>query len=338
MPSLPSPGRLFVFAVLLPAAVAGSNQVLIKSAPTQVLQFWFYPWLVLSTAVLSWCAGRYLRHAWLGWLVFAWSCVLLDILTIAVCLGGAINDHFAFTLVSAQISLVVLWAILDTSSWQWRLPGVLAVAPAVWVFAGIFTRSYGSWFSRSWFLLLFLTTVAVIVLCGGLRLCGFSLMKPTDDSINASRPDALRPYQFGVKHMMFWAAAMVPILLVGRGLDFLVLKSLGEFGTFQIVLLALCVATANLTAIWTILGSGALVLRLIALFAIPLVLAAGVNLYLEYVRSMLSTNSPYYNNLMYGLFSRQVNWNAWFCLDAALLAALLLYLRASGYQLVRPQA
>ena len=326
--AFPSLGRLLVFAVLLPAAVAASNQALLKLAAPYYLQSFFYPWLALSTAVLSWCAGCYLRPAWLGWLVFAWGCALLDILTIAVCLGGAIDDHFAFVLVSAQISLVVLWAILETSNWQWRLPGALAVAPAVWGFAAIFTRTAYSWTSRSWFLLFLLTTVVIVVLCGTLRLIGFSLRKAGDNSTSTRSPDSLRPYQFGVKHMMFWAVAMVPLLLVGRGLDFLVLKSLGTPGTFEAVLLALVVAATNLTVIWAILGSGgALILRLIVLISVPLVLAAGVNQYVEYMQSIFMSNPRRYSNLIYGLFSRQVGWNAWLCLDAALLAALLLFLR-----------
>ncbi len=123
MKSLPPLGRLFAFAVFLPAMVAGSNQLLfdlIRSYPG--LRVWLYPWMTISTAVLSWCVGRYLQPAWLCWIVFGWSLALLDLLTVAACIDHRIDEHFGFVLVSVQISLVVLWAILGPIGWQWRLP------------------------------------------------------------------------------------------------------------------------------------------------------------------------------------------------------------------------
>ncbi len=333
--TLPSRRCLLLFAVLLPAVVALSSQAILILASPIHLQFWFYPWLVLCTAVLSWCAGRYLWPIWLSWLIFAWCCALLDILTIAACLGSTVDIQYAFVLVSAQISLVVLWAILETSSWQWRLPGVLAVAAAVWGFARIFIRTPYGWYSCGWFVLWVLTAIVVVILCASLRLLGFSLCKAENSSTNSGRPNSLRSYQFGVKHMLFWATAMVPMLLIGRGIDIVVLKSLGEPGTFQAVLLAIVVATINLTAIWAALSSGALILRLTVLLCVAFSLSIGVSQYARYMHSVLMNNPRRYDNVMHYLFSTDVSWTSWLCLDAALLAALLLFLRANGYRLER---
>jgi hypothetical protein len=98
--------RLLLCAVLIPAAVAGSNQWLYDAIGTsRWLQAWLYPWMTVTAAVLSWCAGRYLPTAALRWIVFAWCLLLLDLLTLAACQDGRIPDHFGFVLVSSQVSL-----------------------------------------------------------------------------------------------------------------------------------------------------------------------------------------------------------------------------------------
>src|SRR3954468_6078538 len=84
--ALPSWRWLFVFAVLVPAAVAGSNQFMFERVRTSPrLRFWWYPCMAVSPASLSWLVGRYLWPAWLRWLVFLWCLALLDLLTIAAC-------------------------------------------------------------------------------------------------------------------------------------------------------------------------------------------------------------------------------------------------------------
>ena len=138
-PALSSPGRLLVFAVLIPAAVAASNQLFFQLAEFQSeRRWWLYPWMVFTTAVLSWCAGRYLQPSWLRWLVFSWCLVLLDLLTIAACLSGPLPTDFAFVLISSQISLLAIWSILANVGWQWRLPGLAAFGAGLVVFAGTF--------------------------------------------------------------------------------------------------------------------------------------------------------------------------------------------------------
>src|SRR5262245_1738792 len=64
--TIASPARLVVLAVLLPAAVAATNQWLFESAsksnlawgalyPPNLARGALYPSMVLSTAILSWC-------------------------------------------------------------------------------------------------------------------------------------------------------------------------------------------------------------------------------------------------------------------------------------------
>jgi hypothetical protein len=69
MQSLPSIGRLSIFAVVIPAAVAISNQLLFQLCSLEDLRVWLYPWMAISTAVLSWCTGRLRRSRLVGQLV-----------------------------------------------------------------------------------------------------------------------------------------------------------------------------------------------------------------------------------------------------------------------------
>ena len=173
---LPPPRRLFGFAVLLPAAMAISNQLLLNLASGPWLRNWLYPWMAFTVAVLSWCVGRYLSPAWLRWLVFVWCLALLDALTIPACLSGPIEEHFAYVMVSAQISLITLWAVLSRVGWQWRLPGLLIGVPALISFARIISPVAPSY--NNWNVLMLLAAVSVLLLCGMLRLSRFLLQRP----------------------------------------------------------------------------------------------------------------------------------------------------------------
>jgi hypothetical protein len=331
--SLPSPIRLVVFAVLLPAVVVASNQALQIWAPENLLSNALFPWLILSAGSLSWCAGRFLRPEWFGWLIFVWCCAFLDLLTIIICYG-VLDRRYAYGLVCAQIGFLTLWAILGNSSWQWRLPAVLVFVPAVCIFARLLTHSY-NWFEREWFALIILTTVVVVALCALLRAFGFSALRIADQgSINA-QSNVLLSHQFGIRHMLLWATALVPLLLVGRGLDFFVFKVFGDKGTFQILALSLAVATINLTAIWAVLGRGLLILRLAILIFLPLALGTAVIEYSKVVQSFRFARSSPYPQLIQDLFRHDLGWTVWFFLNSALLAAMLLFLRAQGYRLAR---
>jgi hypothetical protein len=343
---LPQPGALLTFAVLLPAAVAATNQVLFELVPSYPsLRTWLYPWMAASTAVLSWCAGRYLFPIWLRCTVFAWCLALLDTLTIAACFGRGVDNHFGYALVASQVSLIVLWAILADANWQWRLPIVLVTASAVIVFSGSFDDS---WNARHWNLLIIVTALVVALVCGLLRWRKFTLRHADKESIGPRDNESLRTHQFGLKHMLLWATAMVPILVVVRGLDFLLFKRLGGSDLLPFALVALSVASVNLIAIWAVLGKGLVIARVAALVVLPYLLAMGLRSYLQHIESTYKTwrigtsgqnyqiwSNAWFDSLINGIFDANDNSVSWLWLNAALLAALLLFLRASGYRLAR---
>lgn len=282
----------------------------------------------MSTALLSWCVGRYLQPSWLRWVVFTWCLILLDILTFAACLSGPLPFHLAYVLVSAQISLLILWAILSPVGWQWRLPGVLIGTAALILFAGSFDTSWGA---SGWYLMMLTVTAIVAAMGGGLRLFGFMLGRNQPASSHAEGHELLRTNQFGLKHLFAWATALVPLLVVARGLDFFLISRVQAQFLFPAALVALSIATVDLIAIWAVLGRGPWILRVAVYLSMSLVIAVGLSQYFGYVGSQNRTWSG--GSMLYPLV--RTDWMTWLWLDAALLAALLLFLRANGYLLVR---
>jgi len=321
-----SPARFVSCAILLPAAVAVSNYALF--ANYRQARLLLYPWMAISAAALSWIVGRYLSPAWLRWLVFSWSLALLDLLTIAACLSGLLPSHFAYALVSAQASALTVWAILGPVGWQWRLPTVL---PAVAIIV-LFCRSFESWSEDQWKFQMVVVAAIVILLCGILRLRGFTLRASMNSETPASGPP-MQLHQFGVKHLLIWTAALVPILIVLRGIDFLNFLNVGNSGIFPFALLVFDIAIVNMVVIWSILGSGRWPIRLGALLVIPPVLATGVTAYME---SLYNGGASRYDPVVYDIAQSSLSWRTWLCLDAAFLAAMLLFLLAGGYRLARP--
>lgn len=331
---LPPPHKLVVGAIAVPFLIAATNQLLLEEiASHHKLNLLLYPWLALSTAWLSLSTGRLLSPAWLRWVVFAWGLVLLDLIVFIACLTSRVERQFGYILVSAQISLLTLWGVLGPGKWQWRIPIVVAMVPFVVSFSSSFTGTYGRYSTRSWNFMMLVTAAVVIALCGGLRYFGFTLRLKQPSSTTLDSATYQPSYQFGVKHMLIWITVTGPLLLFIRGLD------LGERGFFTAAVLAIALSTVNLLAIWAVLGEGHWLLRLASLLAAPPLIALGMSYYSAYLKAVAPLNAAgmpnWYGSVGWTLVEMQDLWIAWLWLDAALLAALLLYLRTIGYRLAR---
>jgi hypothetical protein len=103
-----------------------------------------------------------------------------------------------------------------------------------------------------------------------------------------------------------------------------------------------------LLAIWAVLGSGYWIVRFAALIGIPFLIAYGMSHYSAYIlaANTITRRFPsgqtwsyfaagYYGSMNWVIGEMHEHWIAWLWLDAALLAALLLFFRASGYRLTR---
>lgn len=321
--SLPPMRRLILIAVIMPAVIVAANMMLLKFGRADWVRTAFYPFLAANVAALSFFSGTFLRKTWLSWVVFAWSLILLDLLTYVSCLDGTIPAQFGYILVSSQISLLVLWAILGPGHWQWRLPGVAAVSPFVAMFTGSFAKV---WNSQYWDLMMLLTTAVVAILCGGLRFLGFVLQNQ-ERAVQLADGEKRRTIQFGMKHMLIWLTVTGPLVLMARGIDFT-----GQT-FFPQLLLALSVATVNLIAIWAVLGGGFWMIRIVALCLVPYLIGSGLAAFSGYMKSFTGRGQSL--SIAHALVDMQDLWIGWMWLDAALLGALLLFLRASDYRLAR---
>jgi hypothetical protein len=247
-------------------------------------------------------------------------------------------------LVQSQISLLALWAVLSTLGWQWRLPGVVAAVPIVIVFAARFRPDW-NWLADDWTMLLILTALVVVTLCGTLRIAGFVLRQSEPYSVLHKTTATTQTHQFSLKHLLVWMAAMVPLLIIFRSFDSFVLQRLGGPDLFGLALVATIVACANLISVWGTLGTGFLLARVIAVLLVPYLLAVGLVTYLEFVElayrgqfyraGMWARGNPWFDSMFRGVYDVRGSLVSWLWLNTALLAALLLFLRASGYRLVR---
>jgi hypothetical protein len=325
--AFPSRIPLLVCAIVLPASVAGTNQLLFELLPTYPsLIALLYPWMAFSTAVLSWCTGRYLSPAWLRWIVFAWSLALLDLLTIAACLSGPVRNDFAFTSISAQISLLVLWTISSRVRWQWRLPGAVVGMSLLIVFIG-------NWSWHEWVVLVWLAAVVIGLVCAGLRLAGFSLQLSALNRADGSQIDS-SPAQFGTKHLFLWATALSLLLVAARGLDLYIFARLDATSVFPAAVLSISLAALNLVVIWAILGSGGWFLRVALLVLLPYGLVIALHSLSIHYHPPLNVPWPS-SPILSLLIHMEGQWPGWIWLNTILLASLLLFLRASGYRLMR---
>lgn len=325
---LPSRRRLLLFAVLLPAAVAITNQLLFSGiANFHWPRMLLYPWMAFTTAVLSWCVGRYLQPMWLRLLVFAWCLVLLDLLTIAACLGGPVEHGVAYILIAAQAGMLVVWSVLANVNWQYRLPTALLAIAMLIAFAGI-------WGRMEWSVLVTVTTLLVAVVCGILSWRGFKLRRIHIEGDPDEGHLDVGALQFSIRHMLIWSAAIAPLLIVARGVEFMTFSSIVGNGALPGMLISLSLAITALTAIWSVLGSGPWLMRLIAVIVVPGLLARGLEVYTRYARPMSWGPWPR-DAIIYVLSEMRGHWTMWLGLLAALLAALLLFLRANDYRLVR---
>ena len=135
--------------------------------------------------------------------------------------------------------------------------------------------------------------------------------------------------------MLVWSAAIVPLLLVARSLDFLFITKVKQNEFFPITLLSLSLATVSLVAIWVVLGAGRWFVRVPFLFLVPIVTTVALEAYSQSMRGQFGPYSSYKRPMADLFVEMGGSWLAWIWPGTALLAALLLFIRASGYRFVR---
>jgi hypothetical protein len=329
----PSRRRLLLVGLVLPAALVLVDQLTWVRGGTLGggNGKLFFAWLVIKSALLSWCAGRFLGPTVYGWIVFFWCQALLDVHTLGSSYGafGYEMAALAPTLVSAQIGFLAVWTFLGEAALPWRITSFLTALAAIVAHSHALKTN---WNSEGMPLVQWLAAGVVALIATALRWSGFQVRRVLrDQPLDANaRPEA---FQFGVKHMLIWTTALTPLLFVMKGLDDLGLKWLTAPDLFPAAMLGACIALVTLASIWGALGAGPLLIRLI----VCAVLIAVPGLLMSQLAHTWAPNPFSWSNIVLVNLIAQLDelWWWWFACVGALLAGMLLFLRASGYRLAK---
>jgi hypothetical protein len=324
-----------LIALTLPTAIAAVDHLTWMNwsafASYETRQQLFFSWMVAKTALLAWFAGRMFGATLYGWLLLGWGIALIDVNTFRASIGSDDVAGLAYTSLSAQLGFLVLWSILATTAAAWRIAAGMVATAGIILHA---TSLYSGWSFESMPVTQALAAVVVAILCISLRLAGFRLQHIARAS-ELPESKLREVFQFGVKHMLIWTTALPPLLLVMKGIDWVVYRRLGYVDVFPAALISACTALVTLATIWLILGQGNVTLRVA--FTTFAIFFAGLTMYAQSSKYLL-VYGPWPNPPMIRMTVTIAGlWYVWFALVSGLLAAMLLFLRAAGYRLVRPK-
>ncbi len=333
--------RLLTLAVLLPVAIFLVDQcaasVWANHPGSVTVAVVLYAIFIAQVGLSGWIVGRWLDQPVLCGAVYAWLIAMVDCQALALTGGRGYRDEvgfLAYTLISAQIGMVVLWTVLGTLRWQWRLPFmlVLAVIPGYFCFPLHEDSPYWSLMrDEGWSMALLVQCAVLLAVCVFVRLMGFRLVRLPQGGTTPPPADGRAVLQFNIRDMLIWTTAAVPVLVLAKALDW------ASFGIFigsgdllPATTLAIGFAVVSLIAMWSALGSGpALVRAGVLAIATPAVGAS-----VAWLAEAEEASSPSYRFFWLLVFAGG-SWIAWTILAAGFLAAMLLMFRARGYRLAR---
>ncbi|HJN07881.1 MAG TPA: hypothetical protein QF564_04270 [Pirellulaceae bacterium] len=325
--------RLLVVAVGLPIMIVLADQLAIEASKSIAAARIVLPVLfVAQVGVLSACAGRFIDNVFLRCVVFVWAIALVDALALLTMFFGlgTVSQCMMFALLSGQIGLLTIWGMMSGMTWPVRMPIFFVLISS---FVIIMLRAPGMtpWRNESeiWAIILALQGAVVVGLCSILRFRGYRILPPIGDDHGAGAADR-EQFQFSIKHIILWMTATGPILVLAKGIDWLLLESLELFWA---VLLALAMALVSWVTMFSALGSGHYRLRILMLSSVPPM----IGLLLTWVTShwTMSGTSSNSSRLFIELRQFGFGWVLWSALAAWFLAALLLVFRAAGYRIMR---
>jgi hypothetical protein len=261
---------------------------------------------VVQVGLLGVLCGRLIQPAWLRWVIYAWCLLLTDLNTLS-----SLKPETGQVLLTAQIGLVTVWAVLGTARWRIRVPVVLVL-----IFPLLSNIAQ---------------TAALCLICLVLRSQRFrlALVVAADDpeAMSHAGQPASRPIQFGVGDVLLWTTALAPLLAVAR------------LGDWQLLTEGVLHAIVLVVALWAALGAGPAWLRwpLLGVF----ILAVGLGCaYVDWNLMNNWTTKPAFGSAEHRYYFWQWQWTtvAAFMLSGGMLAATLLIYRVLGYRLCHESA
>lgn len=339
--------HLLAVGIVLPACLAGLNHLLLTSSLSDLnalvlcLLMGFY---VLQIGFIGWAVGK-VKQPWpLRWFIYAWIMVLVDLqLAIMNSSGGGSFEGrscLSTAVFAGQLGMIIVWGVLGSGHIVWRIPAILVVLTQFWAFFHLLSRlkrsppgsAYLDWES-----LLIIQAVLLAVLCGILRLRGYSLLKVEAEADRASGDKTKVPLQFGIRDVMIWTTSLAVLLAIAKAADFLTMnfiKTLYAPGILLPFTIGICTAVVLIVALWSALGRGNPVTRYLVLAVLSLGLGGAIGWYCD-TMARANAKAMTWSYTHWQWHATGFWWIGWMFLTGALLAASLIIYRTLGYRLVR---
>ena len=339
--------RLLLPAMLLPACVAFSDEVVLKLASanrwSSMAVLAVLAWFVFQTALLSYVAGSKLPTWSWRLLVLGWTLVLINLLLPASTTYAGGSEHIELlqcmlgrAFLTGEIASTTIWLVLGGVSLMRRLGlALLAALPATYLALALEFPSnpapvrWGG--NEAWNVIIIVQVLGVAAMAVLLWFSGFRIEPVKEASTNGSGEPtqfSVRP-QFSIRHLIM-ATTFVAILTFGaqwaaKASSHTLFGGQWVHASVVGALLALC----SLAALWMALGVGPWPVR-VFVFAI---LTVGVGASAEWLESNIRYAERW--GRIRHLTDMHDLWPAWTLLTGSFVAGMLLVLRASGFRLVK---
>ncbi len=348
-----APLRLFAVGLGIPLVLIVSDEWLIAWASagnSKGLWVALFVWLVAQTALMSFAAGKWLPNWRWRLIVLTWTLLLLNILRFhASAFGNWLWQLdlvlLAYAFIAAQFSLAAAWLVLGAGRWQWRLPSTaIVILPAGLVIAEMRSAGLSLGYEVVWKEVAALEVIATILFALVLCIRGYRVerIEPTHPA-QAGHGDSSST-QFSLVHMLVWTAAVAPILVLLKAIDYAFPL---RYGWRQWGLLAadgLLLAPVVLMALWAALGTGRAWLKVVCLTAVAAVTGFTLRWFEEHLGSTpgglaKGAIGTYVwlggKSFVIRFTDAGLGWIAWTELSGFLLSGMLLVFRVTAYRLVR---
>ncbi len=335
-----SRNRILFFAVAVPVMIWTVNTGIVGSGfihSSIAAMLGCYVVFVGEIALIAWCVGRYMRHPVLRCVVFLWCIAFVDVLFVLIRFSMYDFSHVGYSFASAQLGLLIAWAVLGTSSLGVRVFAAFCGLTAVMTYVSALTNGFESqsyWVQNDWDTILTWQAIATLALCCALRWRRFRIL-PIHDvvSIAETRSDDDKnsePVQFSIMHLLMWTSALAPIFAVARLVDWNALEFSYGLRMAQFVSLAVLLSLTSLVAIWSGLGVGHALLRMVVVLIFTV--SAGAMVAFASKRRWLELLDL---DLYQSGVEAYIFWITWTVLAGFFYVAMLLILRATDQRLMR---
>ena len=322
--------RSLAVAIVAPALVVLS-ELLIGPQPS-VTSVPYVALLVAKITLLAWCVGRWVRQPWLRWSVFCWSVVLVDMGAFAHFSLSSQNGE-GIALVMAQGSALAFWGVLSTLRWVWRLAVALC---AVTLIIPVAAWGFNHWGCEAWLPVLVMVVLLQIAGYWAMRGLGYRVAEQ-----GAPPPDRndVGVTNFGIGHMLVWSTALAPLLLIVQGQGW---RADGFQRAWTALItdpaIAVCMAlliTAGCVAVTTtVLSKRGVWIVFVGLVVLSISIGA-LSAWSMIRRMMVRGWGGWPYSMDDLVIDMHGQWLTWALLCYGVLAAMMVFFRASGYRLTR---